>query len=110
MGDTNDTEQERSINALHLGQAENCSGHIVFKLDIKVVVSINRVVIILTSKTVIDPINKIKILKKQPEGVQFTNRDGKVSISDLDLNLDNNDNNDSNTSDKRFDHNKEYQK
>ena len=33
VGSTNDTEQERSINTLYLGRAENGSGHVVFKLD-----------------------------------------------------------------------------
>ena len=49
------------------------------------------------------------ISEKQPEGVQFKDRDGRVSINDLDLNpVDNNDDS-SNTSDKSFDHDKEYQ-
>ena len=39
------------------------------------------------------------ILEKQPEGVQFTNRDGKVTISNLNLNLDDNNDENSNASD-----------
>ena len=48
-------------------------------------------------------------LRNQPEGVQFTNKDGKVTINDLDLNLNNDDDNDSSASDEGFDHDKEYQ-
>ena len=107
IGGTDNTEQERSINALYLGRADNGSGHIVFKLDTKAVVSANRVVVIPTSKVVIDRVNEMGISEKQPEGVQFTNRDGKVTINDLDLNLDDNDNNNSNASDESFDHDKE---
>ena len=106
---TNNIEQERSINALYLGRAENDSGYIVFKLDTKAVVSVNRVVVIPTLKTVIDRVNGIRISEKQPEGVKFTDRDGRVSINDLNLNLDNDNDNDSNASNESFDHDKEYQ-
>ena len=110
VGGTNDIERERSIDTLYLGQAENVSGHIVFKLDTKAVVSVNRVVVITTSKTVIDRINEMGASEKQPEGVQFTGRDGRVSISNLDLNLDDNNDDNSNASDESFNHDKEYQK
>ena len=53
IGDTNDTDEERSIDALYLGRADNGSGHIVFKLDTKAVVSVNRVVLIPTPTTII---------------------------------------------------------
>ena len=51
VGGTNDIEQETSTDTLYLGQVDNGSGHLVFKLDTKVVVSANRVVIIPTTKT-----------------------------------------------------------
>ena len=41
VGGTNDTEQERSIDALYLGRTDNGSGCVVFKFDTKVVVSVN---------------------------------------------------------------------
>ena len=47
--------------------------------------------------------------KKQPEGVKIINKDGRVSINDLDLDLDDNYDNNSNASDEGFDHDKEYQ-
>ena len=109
VGGTNNIEQERSINALYLGRAEDGSGHILFNLDTEVVVLVNRVVLIPNPQTVIDRVNEIGISKKQPEGVQFTNRDNRVSINDLDLNLDDNNNDNSNTFDDSFEHNKEYQ-
>ena len=109
MGSTNDTKQERSINAPYLGRVDNGSGHIVFKLDTKAVVSVNRVVVLSTTKTVIYCNDKLGISEKQLEGIQFTHRDCRVSINNLNLNLDNNNNN-NNISDKSFDHDKEYQK
>ena len=109
MDGTNDTEQKRSINTLYLGRVENGSSHIIFKLDTKAAVLVNRVVIIPTSKTVINCINKMRISVTQPKSVHFTDRDGRVSSSNLDLNLDDNNDKNSNASDKSFDCNKEYQ-
>jgi hypothetical protein len=40
---SNDTAEERSIDALYIGRADNGSGHIVFKLSTKQPVSVNRV-------------------------------------------------------------------
>ena len=90
-----------------LGTSRNGSSHIIFKLDTKAVVSVNRVVIITTSKTVIDRNNELGISEKQPESVQFTDKDIRVRISDLDLNLNDDDRN---ASDESFDHDEEYHK
>ena len=84
-------------------------GHMLFKLDTKAVVSVNRVVLFPTPSTIIDRVNEMGHSEKQPEDVQFTNKDGRVTINDLDLNLDDNDDDDSNASDESFDHDKEYQ-
>ena len=59
VGATNRVDQERSIDALYLGRAENGSGHIVFKLDTKAVVSVNRVVLVPTPLTIIDRVIKM---------------------------------------------------
>ena len=56
VGGTNDTDKERSIDALYLGRANNGSGHVVFKLDTKTAVSVNMVVVIPTPITIIDRI------------------------------------------------------
>lgn len=103
MGSTNDIEQERSINALYLGRADNGSGHNVFKLDTRAVVSVNRVAVIPTPQTIIDQINKMGVT----EGIQFSDKDNKITINDLDLNFVDNNNSNSNTSDTSFDYNKE---
>lgn len=107
---TNNREKERSINALYLGRADNGSGHRVFKLGTKVVVSVNRVMIILTPQTIMGWVDKMGVSEKQPEGIQFTGFDGKITIHDLDLNRADNDDDNSNTSDKGFVHDKGYQK
>ena len=52
----------------------------------------------------------MSISEKQPEGVQFTDRDGRVRISDLNLILNDNNNDNSNALDESFDDDKEYQK
>ena len=109
VGSTNSTDQERSIDALYLGRVENGSGHIVFKLDTKAVVSVNRVVLIPTPSTIIDRVNEMGHSEKKPKGVQFTNKDGRVSINNLNLNLYDDNNNDRNASDESFDHDKENQ-
>ena len=57
VGGTNNIEQERSIDTLYLGRTDNRSDHIIFKLDTKVVVSVNRVVVIPTPQTIVDRIN-----------------------------------------------------
>ena len=109
MGGTIDTEKEKSIDALYLGRADNGSGHSVFRLDTKVVVSVNRTVILPTPGTVIDRVNEMGVSVKQPEGIRFSDKDSRVTINDLNLKMDNDDNN-RNASGESFDHDKEYQK
>ena len=110
VGGTNDTEQERSISTLYLSHMDNGSGHIAFKSDTKAVVSVNRAVVIPTLRTIVDQVNQLGASEKQPDGIQFINMDGKVTIHDLDLNRADDDNDASNVSDERLDHDKEYKK
>ena len=65
VGSTNDTKQERSIDALYLGSTDNGSGHIVFKLDTKAIVSVNRVEVIPTPQTIIDRVDQLRASEKQ---------------------------------------------
>jgi hypothetical protein len=58
-GGSNSTDQERSINALYIGRADNGSGHIVFKLNTKQPVSVNHVTPIPTTEATIKTINSI---------------------------------------------------
>ena len=46
IGGSNDTKEEQTIDLLYIGQANNGSGHWVFKLDTKQAVSMNRVTIV----------------------------------------------------------------
>lgn len=68
MNGTDNTEQERSINTLYLGHVDNDSGYSVFKLDIKLVISINRVVVIPTSQIGINQINKVGFQRSNHRG------------------------------------------
>ena len=99
MGGTNDTEKERSADALYLGRADNSSGHRIFKLDTKAAISVNRVVVIPTPQTVIDQVDQMGVSEKQPKGIQFMGLDGKITIHHLDLNQADDDDNYSNASD-----------
>ena len=94
---------------MYLGRSDNSSGHIVFKLGTKAVVSANRVVVIPTPVSVTNRVNEMGEDEDQPEGIRFSNRDSRVTINDLDLNMDDDDN-DSNASDESFKHDEEYQK
>ena len=106
-GGTNSTDQERSIDALYIGRADNGSGHSVFKLSTKQVVSVNRVVIIPTSEATITAVNHIGNEEGQPEGLEFSDMNGKITLDDFAAN-DNNDD-DSNASDADFKMDEEYQ-
>ena len=99
MGGTNNTEQERSNDALYLGRMDNGSSHIVFKLDTKVVVSVNRVVVIPTPQTIIDQVDQMG-----------ASESGRITIHGLNLNRADDDDNNSNASDESFVNNEEYQK
>ena len=116
LGGSNGTELERSMNTLYLWRTDNNSGHIVFNIDTKAVVSVNRVVVILTQQNYHWSDQSDGVSKKQSNVIQFTDIDKRVTINDLDLNHvdndddDNNNNNNSNMSDESFDHNKENQK
>ena len=103
-GGTNSTVQERSIDALYIGRADNGSGHTVFKLKTKQVVSVNRVVTIPTSQSNIQAVNDIGEQERQPEGIEFSDINGRITIHDL---ADNDD--DSNASDDDFKIDEEYQ-
>ena len=65
----NDIEEEISIIALYLGRIANGSGHNIFKLNTKAVVSFNRVVVVPTPQSVIDPVKQMGISEKQSEEI-----------------------------------------
>ena len=48
------------------------------------------------------------VSEKQPDGIQFTNMDGRVTIYDLDFKHDDDDDDDNNSSDECFEHNNKY--
>ncbi|OEU10829.1 hypothetical protein FRACYDRAFT_246701 [Fragilariopsis cylindrus CCMP1102] len=105
-GGTNSTDEERSIDALYIGRADNGSGHVVFKLSTKQPVSINRVTIIPTTEALINTVNEIAEQEKQPEGIEFADINGRVTLDDFAANVINDD--DSNASDIDFKMDEEY--
>ena len=100
-------EKERSVDVLYLGRNDNGSGHLVFKLDTKLVISINSFTMINTPTSVIDRINKMGEDEKQPDGVEFMS-DGVPQFKGLYLNSNDNDD-DSMASDDSFKPDKEYE-
>jgi hypothetical protein len=106
-GGTNDTDQERSIDSLYIGRADNGSGHVVFKLNTKQPVSVNRVTPITTTETIIKTVNDIAEQEKQPEGIEFSDINGRITLQDFAEGIDDDD--DSNASDNDFEIDQEYQ-
>jgi hypothetical protein len=105
-GGTNSTEEERSIDGLYIGRADNGSGHMVFKLNTKQPVSVNRVTPIPTTEAIITTVNNIGEGESQPEGIEFSDMHGRITLADFAAN-DNDD--DSNASDEDFKMDEEYQ-
>jgi hypothetical protein len=105
-GGTNDTDKERSVDSLYIGRADNGSGHVVFKLNTKQPISVNRVTIIPTTEATIKTVNDIGEQENQPEGIEFSDMHGRITLQDFAAN-DNDD--DSNASDDDFKMDEEYQ-
>jgi hypothetical protein len=104
-GGTNSTDMERSMYALNIGRADNGSGHSVFKLNTKQVVYVNRVTEISTSEATKKIVNDIGNEEQQPEGIEFSNMNGCVTLQDF---ADNANDEDSNASDDNFALDEEY--
>jgi hypothetical protein len=90
---------------LYIGEADNGSGHIVFKLDTKQPVSVNRIPTIPTTEAIIKTVNDIGDGESQPEGVEFSDMHGRITLEDFAAN-DNDD--DSNASDADIKMDEEY--
>jgi hypothetical protein len=95
------------VDALYIGQADNGSGHVVFKLSTKQPVSVNRVTVITPTADHIKFVNDMADGENQPEGLEFADINGKVTLEDFMDGI--NDDDDSNASDDDFVHDKEYQ-
>jgi hypothetical protein len=106
-GGSNSTDEERSVDALYIGRADNGSGYIVFKLNTKQPVSVNRVTPIPTTEVIINTVNNIGEQEKQPEGIEFCDMHGKITLQDFTEGIGNDD--DSNASDEDFKIDQEYQ-
>jgi hypothetical protein len=78
----------------------------VFKLNTKQPVSVNRVDIIPTTDAVIKIENDIGEQEEQPEGIEFSNIKGEITLQDF---ADNGNDEDSNASDDGFQLDEEYQ-
>ena len=104
---SSNTEEERTVNSLYIGPADNGSGHWVFKLDTKQPISVNKVTVIPMCQDFIDRVSKLGLEDGQPDGIQIGDAQGQLTIMDF-LTEAGNDN--SNASDKSLKHNKSYQK
>jgi hypothetical protein len=104
-GGTNSTDQERSIDSLYIGRANNGSGHEEIKLNTKQLVSVNRVIVIPTSDATTKIVNDIGEQEKQPESIEFSDMNGRITLQDF---TENNNDDDSNASDDDFVFDEEY--
>jgi hypothetical protein len=86
--------------------ADNGSGHVVFKLNTKQPVSVNRVDPIPTTDAIINTVNDIAEQEEQPESIKLPDMHGGITLQDF---ADNDINNDSNASDDDFVLGKEYE-
>jgi hypothetical protein len=109
-GGNNDTGKECSVDALYIGRADNGSGHVIFKLSTKQQVSVNRVTAITPTANHIKLVEDIAKAENQPEGLEFANINGKVTLDDFIEGINDGDDNNSNVSDDDFVHNEKYQK
>jgi hypothetical protein len=106
-GGSNDTEQKRSIDSLYIGRADNGSGHVVFKLNTKQLVSVNRVTPIPTNEAIIKTVNDMAEQERQPEGIEFSDMNSGITLQDFAEGF--GDDDDSNASDEDFKIDQEYQ-
>jgi hypothetical protein len=104
-GGSKSTDQERSVDALYIGCADNGSGHTVFKLNSKQPISVNRVTVISTSEATIKTVNDIGEQESQPEGIEFSDLNGRITLQYF---ADNDNDEDSNALDDDFKINEEY--
>jgi hypothetical protein len=104
-GGTDSTDQERSIDSLYIGRANNGSGHEVFKLNTKQLVSVNRVTVIPTSDATTKIVNDIGEQERQPEGIEFSDMNGRITLQDF---AENNNDDGSNALDDDFVLDEEY--
>jgi hypothetical protein len=91
---------------MYIGRADNGSGHVVFKLNTKQPVSVNRITPIPTTDAIIETVNNIGEQENQPEGIEFSDMNGRITLQDFAAN-ENDD--DSNASDNDFKMDEEYQ-
>ena len=98
VGGTNSTEEERTVDALYLGRSDNGSGHEVFKISTKEPISVNRVTVMPAPQDIIDLMNRMGEKEHQPDGIQFSDMHGNITILDLDENAGDDDSNASDAS------------
>jgi hypothetical protein len=94
-----------SIDSLYLGRADNGSGHEVYKLSTKQLVFVNRITSIPTTDNMIDTVNNIAKQESQPEGIEFSDMHGRITLEDF---IANDNDEDSNASDNDFKLDEEY--
>jgi hypothetical protein len=80
----------------------------VFKLNTKQPVSVNRVTIIPTSDATIKTVNDVGEQESQPEGIEFSDINGRITLQDFNDN-DNSNDEDSNASDEDFELDQGYE-
>ena len=82
---TNNTEKPRGFDALYLGPNDNRTGHSVFKISSKRVVSVPRCTPTPTADTVITTITELGRGEIERDGLQFSNIHEDVTLDNFDI-------------------------
>lgn len=85
MKTTNDTGEERKVDLLYLGPADNGCGHVVFKSQTKQPISLPRVALIIITNNIINKVNQIGIYEGDQKGIICTDMFGNVMLDDFDF-------------------------
>lgn len=80
---SNNTGQKRAFYGLYIGPNENGTGHHVFKLQTKRMVTTPKCKLKPMSQDVIDIVNKLGEEEGVPDGIQFLDVHGKATLMDL---------------------------
>ena len=82
---SNDTGEERTVDALYLGPLDNGNGHDVFKLSTKQKISARKVTLIPMISDIIERVNIMGKEEGEPDGLEFTVLFGNITIHDIEL-------------------------
>ena len=82
---TNQTNEERTVEALYIGPNNNGTGHYKFKLMTKEKILVPKVTPLSMLESIIKVINEMGAKEGEVKGIQFGNLYGDVTINDIEI-------------------------